>query len=253
MVETGDFSKLYAKHPYVTRKGLPRAKREWEGETVAIHYMVKRGHRYKFTKAGWKFGTLIKAERDEHVAIRDNDGKVHNVHYTRVFEVFNTQRYIDKKENTMDPKLTATLFICGTFPNYLKRDEEGNMRLWVYKSETLELKSKVEVDDLVAATHEDAMSVRFLLIRLSTGEKYTYKQVDEGTDGIKNGSWHWEEMKWKEGVKVILVKNPNHCTRCNGEGEVTFGGVNYILKHGINRRGCFQCHGLGVNAWKGEK
>lgn len=148
--------------------------------------------------------------------------------------------------------MEATMFICGIFPNYTKQDEEGNFRLWIYKEETMELEHIVEIDDLVEVTREDAMCVRYLLIRTSDGQKFVYKQVDEG-DVYKDGNWHWGETKFKEGVNVILVKDPIFCTRCGGEGEVNFGRVNYILKHGIQRRGCFSCHGLGVQPWKGEK
>lgn len=92
------FTKLERKHPHVDRRGLPRIKREWEGEKVAVRYMISRGHAYKRTSIGWKFGTLEKMERDDQIGVRDKDGKLHSIHYTRVTTVFNTQRYNRKEK-----------------------------------------------------------------------------------------------------------------------------------------------------------
>lgn len=82
-----------AEHPSSRdRRELPKVRREWTGRRVALHYVKSRGHAYRRTSMGWKFGVLVKAERDEHISVKDNKGTVHNVHYTRVVGVYDLSR-----------------------------------------------------------------------------------------------------------------------------------------------------------------
>jgi hypothetical protein len=143
-------------------------------------------------------------------------------------------------------KQQFTVYFCGMFPNWHK-SQDGIVKFWVIESTNIQATNLDEVlASRVVEMNQDHLSLRYLLIKAEDGTKAIYCQVDEGEDGIKNGRWHWEHRSIKS--QVVLVHSPNHCAKCLGTGEVTFGRVNYISKHGLNRRGCFECIGHGVMA-----
>lgn len=74
--------------PRVERPGLPKARREWNGKRVAVHYMKTRGHSRQRTDMRYAFGTLVTAENGEHIAVRESNGTVRNIHYTRVSRLY---------------------------------------------------------------------------------------------------------------------------------------------------------------------
>lgn len=77
-----------ATRPRVERPGLPKARREWNGKRVAVRYVKVRGNSRSRTSMGYVFGTLVTAENSEHVAIRESNGTVRNIHYKRVTSLY---------------------------------------------------------------------------------------------------------------------------------------------------------------------
>jgi hypothetical protein len=83
---------LETEHPQAGRPQLFMVRREWMGRRVAIRYIKSRGHQRQRTSMGWKWGTLVPAQRDDNVAVRDKDGNVHSVHYRRITDVYDMTR-----------------------------------------------------------------------------------------------------------------------------------------------------------------
>jgi hypothetical protein len=138
------------------------------------------------------------------------------------------------------------------FGSRMNRTEEGVIRVrvifdatWTTTTDNTTLISTI--DEVAKSLYpHDPLALNTLLVKDEQGHKWFFRQVDEaGESGYRNGSWHWEQFSIKEGYSFSIVRTANECLKCDGQGEITYGGVNFISKHGVNRRGCFACGGRG--------